>query len=165
MPRTKKPPGTAADRRNGRQAALGTPTQVVAYFDLPEGRPWRPETCDAWRAFWADPVAKVLQEVDRVLLLRWAEHLDRAADLIEKADLDPVAKGSMGQPVENPRYGIAARSVATVEKCEAQLGVGALNRARLGIAIVSGQAALEDLNARYLPPAPDSEEDDDPRRG
>lgn len=161
MPRTKKPAGTAVDRRNGRQAALGTPTQAVAYFDLPGDRPWRPQTRNAWLAFWADPVAQVLQEVDKVLLLRWADHLDRASGLVEEADLDPVARGSMGQPVENPKYGIAARAIAVVERCEAQLGIGALNRARLGIAIVSGQAALEDLNARYM--QPDDDDDEDPR--
>lgn len=163
MPRTKKPAGTAVDRRNGRQAALGTPTAAVAFFDLPDDRPWRIQTRNAWVAFWADPVAQVLQEVDRVLLLRWADHLDRAGLLVEEADLAPVAKGSMGQPVENPKYGIASRAMAVVEKCEAQLGIGALNRARLGIAITTGQAVLDDLNARYVQTDQLEEDDDDPR--
>jgi hypothetical protein len=163
MPRTKKPAGTAVDRRNGRQAELA-PLQSVARFDLPE-RPagWRGETVQAWASFWADPVAAALTEVDEVVLLRWADHLDRAAELVAEADLAPVAKGSMGQPVENPRYGIAARSMAVVEKCEAQLGIGALNRARLGIAIISEKAALEDVNRRYLQPAQLEEDEDDPR--
>jgi hypothetical protein len=162
MPRTKKPAGTAVDRRNGRQAEL-LPTPAVAWFELPEREAgWRGETVQAWAKFWADPVARALTEVDEVVLLRWADHLDRAAELVAEADLAPVAKGSMGQPVENPRYGIAARSMAVVEKCEAQLGIGALNRARLGIAIISEKAALEDVNRRYLQPA-QLEEEDDPR--
>lgn len=164
MPRTKKQPGTAVDRRNGRQAELATDAPVsVAYFDLPDRDPgWRPETHRAWSAFWADPVAAALTEVDRVVLLRWADHLDRAGALVAEADLAPVAKGSMGQPVENPKYGIASRAMAVVEKCEAQLGIGALNRARLGIAIITRQAALEDINGRYVQQRLE-DDDDDPR--
>lgn len=162
MPRTKKPAGTAVDRRNGRQAELVL-SPAVARFDLPErAAGWRGETLQAWAKFWADPVAAALTEVDEVVLLRWADHLDRAALLVAEADLAPVAKGSMGQPVENPKYGIASRAMAVVEKCEAQLGVGALNRARLGIAIISEKAALEDVNRRYLQPV-QLEEEDDPR--
>ena len=162
MPRTKKAAGTAVDRRNGRQAELAT-SPSVARFDLPErAAGWRRETLDAWGKFWADPVAAALTEVDEVVLLRWAEYLDRAGGLAAEADLAPVAKGSMGQPVENPKYGVAARAMAVVEKCEAQLGIGALNRARLGIAIISEKAALEDVNRRYLQPV-QLEEEDDPR--
>jgi hypothetical protein len=163
MPRTKKAAGTAVDRRNGRQAELD-PVASVARFDLPDrAGGWRTETYRAWDTFWADPVAAALTEVDEVVLLRWADHLDRAALLVEEADKSPVAKGSMGQPVENPKYGIAARAMAVVEKCEAQLGIGALNRARLGIAIISQKAALEDINHRYVQPAQLEEDEDDPR--
>lgn len=167
MPRTKKPAGQAVDKRNGRQAELGADAQpAVAYFDLPAqpDRPWRPETREAWAAFWADPVAQALTEVDQVVLLRWADYLDRAAAAVQRADVDPIATGSMGQPVENPGYGIAARAMTVVERCEAQLGIGALHRARLGIAIVAQKAALEDVNRRYLQPAEDGQaDDDDPR--
>lgn len=166
MPRTKKAAGTAVDRRNGRRAELAEQMQAsVAYFALPKRTPaWRPETLTAWELFWADPVATALTEVDQVVLLRWAHHLDRAVRLTAQADRNPVAKGSMGQPVENPKYGTASRAMAVVEKCEAQLGIGALNRARLGIAIIGEKAALDDLNRRYLPGnSEDGDEDDDPR--
>lgn len=165
MPRTKKPAGAAVDRRNGRRAELADVQPTVAYFDLPERREgWREETLAAWAHFWADPVATALTEVDQVVLVRWADYLDRAVRLVEEADRRPTAKGSMGQPVENPRYGIAARAMAVVEKCESQLGIGALNRARLGIAIMSEKAALDDLNRRYLPANGNPEaEEDDPR--
>jgi hypothetical protein len=163
MPRTKKAAGTAVDRRNGRQAEIAA-IPSVARFDLPErAGGWRGETVRAWAKFWADPVAAALTEVDEVVLLRWADHLDRAALLVAEADMAPVAKGSMGQPVENPKYGIASRAMAVVEKCEAQLGVGALNRARLGIAIITNRTALEDVNRRYMQPATAEEDEDDPR--
>lgn len=162
MPRTKKPAGTAVDRRNGRQAELGT-LPSVAFFELPDRSPaWRPETRDAWDLFWADPVASALTEVDQVVLLRWADHLDRAAAAVALADLEPVKTGSMGQPVENPLYGTASRAMAAVEKCEQQLGIGALNRARLGIAVIAQKVALEDVNRRYADIRP-PEDDDDPR--
>lgn len=162
MPRTKKAPGTAVDRRNGRHAELATGPTGVAYFDLPLTRDWRPDTRQAWVAFWSDPVASALTEVDRTVLLRWADNLDRVALLTETADKEPVCRGSMGQPVENPLYGSASRAMGVVEKCEAQLGIGALNRARLGIAIVTNKVALDDLNRKYAQPK-EVADDDDPR--
>lgn len=163
MPRTKKLAGTAVDRRNGRQVELNA-VPAVARFELPErAGGWRHETLEAWSKFWADPVAAALTAVDEVVLLRWADNLDRAAGMVAKADLDPVAKGSTGQPVENPMYGIAGRALAIVEKCEAQLGIGALHRARLGIAIITQKAALDDVNRRYVQTAQLEEDEDDPR--
>ena len=47
---------------------------------------------------------------------------------------------------EHPSYGTAARSIATAEKCEAQLGFGALNRERLGFTIAAARKSLEELN-------------------
>jgi hypothetical protein len=157
MPRTKKAAGQAADPRNGRRTELSA--VAVARFDLPD-RGYLRETEAAWEAFWEDPVAQALTTVDRVVLLRWADHLDRALRLTHEADGDPVRKGSMGQPVENPLYSTARASLATVEKCEAQLGIGALNRARLGIAIVTERASLAALNQRYIERGtPDDEPD------
>lgn len=157
MPRTKKAPGQAVDPRNGRRTELSATS--VARFDLPD-REWLPEVVEAWDAFWSDPVAQALTTVDRVVLLRWADHLHRALELTRQADLDPVKRGSTGQPVENPLYATARNALATVEKCEAQLGIGALNRARLGIAIVSERASLAALNERYIERGtPDDESD------
>lgn len=127
--------------------------------------PWRLETRKAWSALWDDPVASALTPVDRPVLLRWADAIDRAARHLELGDADPIAKGSMGQAVESPHYGIADKAVKVAQACEAQLGVGALNRARLGIAIVAERASLADLNARVTAPPVAGEvvDDDDPR--
>jgi hypothetical protein len=51
--------------------------------------------------------------------------------------------------VENPLYKIADRALATVERAEKQLGIGALNRAGLGIAVINEQRSLADMNSRY----------------
>jgi hypothetical protein len=172
MPRTKKAPGTAVDSRNGRRTEIAASS--LARFALPKRTigadavtgaaipvPWRLETRKAWAALWADPVASALTPVDRPVLLRWADALDRAARCLELADADPIAKGSMGQAVESPHYGIADKAIRVAQACEAQLGVGALHRARLGIAIVEGRQSLMDLNARIAQASGD--DDDDPR--
>jgi len=172
MPRTKKVAGTAVDRRNGRRAEIGS--AQLAKFSLPKrplasdpdtgemvSPPWRLETRKAWTALWSDPVAQALTPVDRPVILRWAAALDRAAWALELADANPVSKGSMGQEVESPYYGIADKALRIAKDCEAQLGVGALHRARLGMAIADARQSLEDLNARFAGGGDD--DDDDPR--
>ena len=55
----------------------------------------------------------------------------------------------------NPLYKVAEMALATIERCEKQLGIGASNRASLGIAIASETKSLSDLNKQYdEPPAP-----------
>jgi hypothetical protein len=161
VPRTKKAAGTAVDRRNGRRVEIAA--SAMERLPLPRREPaWLPETRKAWLALWGDPVASVLSPVDRPVLLRWADALDRASRTLAAADLDPVATGSMGQPVENPLYGVADKAVRTAQACEAQLGVGAMNRARLGLAVLAERASLMDLNARLMEGMDD---DPDPRLG
>jgi hypothetical protein len=136
----------------------------LAKFALPKrtaGEPWRLETKRAWAALWDDPVAMALTPVDRPVLLRWADAVDRAQRHLELGDADPIATGSMGQEVESPHYGIADKAVKVAQACEAQLGVGALNRARLGIAILQERVSLADLNARVAESRGSG--DDDPR--
>lgn len=132
----------------------------LAEFLLPPRTPaWLEETELAWASLWSDPVATALTPVDRPVLLRWADSLDRAARSLAVADADPIAKGSMGQAVESPHYGIADKAIKVAMACEAQIGVGALNRARLGIAILNEQrATLDDMNERLKRP------EDAPRR-
>ena len=51
--------------------------------------------------------------------------------------------------MENPLYGTAYKALAAVQACEKQMGMGALNRSALGIAVISEQKSLADMNARY----------------
>jgi hypothetical protein len=97
-------------------------------------------------------VASALTPVDRPVLLRWADSIDRAARHLELGDADPIATGSMGQAVESPHYGIADKALRVAQACESQLGVGALNRARLGIAITAERITLDEMNARLRRP-------------
>lgn len=145
MPRTKKPAGTAVDPRNGRRADLSV--VAGARFDPPEG------LCDdaraAWDAYWEDTVASVMTPVDRAVLLRWIREMDRYLRLTAEADLQPSVRGSQGQPVENPLYSTAYKALGVVQACEKQMGMGALNRSALGIAVITERKSLAEMNARY----------------
>lgn len=145
MPRTKKAAGQAVDSRNGRRADLAV--VVGERFDAPEG------LCDealrSWDTYWDDRVAQVQTPVDRAVLLRWVTEMDRYLRLMAAADVEPVVRGSQGQPVENPMYGTAYRALAAVQACEKQMGVGALNRSALGIAVITETKSLRDLNAGF----------------
>jgi P27 family predicted phage terminase small subunit len=145
MPRTKKPAGTAIDPRNGRRADL---TVVMgARFEPPTGL--CDEAMEAWDAYWSDGVASVQTPVDRAVLLRWVREMDRYLRLSAEADNQPSVRGSQGQPVENPLYGTAYKALAAVQACEKQMGMGALNRSALGIAVITERRSLADMNSKY----------------
>lgn len=145
MPRTKKPAGQAVDIRNGRRADL----EAVqgGKIDAPEGL--SDESLALWDAYWKDTVASVQTPVDRGVLLRWITEFDRYVRLIAEADRSPLVPGSQGQLVANPLYKIADRALAAAERAEKQLGVGALNRSALGIAVITERRSLADMNAKY----------------
>lgn len=145
MPRTKKPAGSAVDKRNGRRAEL---TQVEGgRIDPPEGL--SPEAEALWDAYWNDTVSSVQTPVDRGVLLRWIAEHDRYWRLIAEADRSPLVAGSQGQDVANPLYKLADRALAAAERCEKQLGIGGLNRSNLGIAVITERKSLADMNSRY----------------
>lgn len=145
MPRTKKPAGTTADPRNGRRAEL-VPL-AGARFDPPEDL--CDEAVEAWNSYWADTVAMVMTPVDRAVLLRWIREMDRYLRLSAEADRQPSVRGSQGQPVENPLYATAYKALAAVQACEKQMGMGALNRSALGIAVITERKSLQEMNAKY----------------
>jgi P27 family predicted phage terminase small subunit len=151
VPRAKKPAGTAIDRRNGERASL--PAVALARFALPrrsDGLKYDLRTQRAWRALFDDEaLSAVLSPVDRELVVRWAQSVDDWIKATESARESPVTKGSMGQEVASPYYAIAAQALAAAERCEAQIGIGALNRARLGIAILAEQASLASLAGQF----------------
>jgi P27 family predicted phage terminase small subunit len=156
--------GTAVDPRNGHQANLtivGT-VEPVDRISCPRGM--LTETKRQWDAYWADPVHTVQTPVDRALLLRWIKNLDRYERLITEADKEPLVANSQGQSA-NPLYAVAHRIESSVKADEAQLGIGPLNRSKLGIAVITERRSLADMNGRYAKPegvAHDPEED--PRR-
>ena len=162
MPRAKKLPGQAVDRRNGQRAAL--PAVTLVRFPLPrrsDGRKYDLRTQRMWSALWDDSrLSSVLAPVDRELVIRWAQSVDDWIKALEQAREDPVTVGSMKQEVASPFFSIASQALAVAERCESQLGIGALNRARLGIAILAEAKGLADLSSAL---DDDGGDDDDPR--
>ncbi|GIH07407.1 hypothetical protein Rhe02_54740 [Rhizocola hellebori] len=116
-------------------------------MEAPEGL--LPEVVELWDAYWRDAASGVQTPADRGVLLRWITEYDRYLRLIAEADKSPLTTGSKGQDVANPLYGLADRALAAAERCEKQLGVGALHRSNLGIAVIAEQRSLADMNSRY----------------
>ena len=108
-----------------------------------------PEAVQQWDAYWESAAAGVQTPADRGVVLRWIDAVDRYLRTLGEADKRPLVKGSTGQQVVNPLYKIAQDALATVERAEKQLGIGALNRAGLGIAVIAEQRSLADMNSRY----------------
>lgn len=161
MPRTKKPAGTAVDRRNGRRADAVAPGKLAPGVKprRPEGL--CPEAVREWDEFWKSSAASAMTAADRGVVLRWIDCTDRYMRLIKEADLSPTVEGSTGQDVPNPLYAIAEKALATVEKAERQLGIGSLNRSALGIAVITEAKSLHDMNARYGSSANDADDEAD----
>lgn len=155
MPRPKKPPGQAVDKRNGERASL--PAVPLSRFTLPrrsDGLDYDLRTRRMWKALFDDQaLSSVLSPVDRELVIRWAQAVDDHLKALASARERPISKGSMGQEVASPHFAIAAQAMGVVVECERQIGIGALNRARLGIAILAERASLADLASRFDPGA------------
>lgn len=121
--------------------------QAVERPDAPESL--CPEARSQWDAYWDSPAAGIQTAADRGVVLRWIDAVDRYLRTLGEADRRPMVKGSTGQQVVNPLYKIAQDALSTVERAEKQLGIGALNRAGLGIAVINEQRSLQEMNAGY----------------
>lgn len=152
MPKMPKPAGRAVDTRNGAQVRTAAAVSLKR-FALPhrsDDLDYDARTKRMWSALFADQVlSSVLSGVDRELVVRWAQAVDDYIKALASARAKPISTGSMGQEVESPHFKIAAQAMSVVVECERQLGIGALNRARLGIAILAEKASLADLAARF----------------
>ena len=160
VPRTKKPPGQAVDRRNGRRVVMdGDPPGGLEWFVLPPRRPaWSEPVLAALEALRNDEVATLLSPVDAPVVLRWLDCMERAAICLRRADREPTVYGGNGQLTEHPSYGTAKAALAEAARCEQQLGVGALNRNKLGVMFAAAVKSLEDLNRGYT----EADDDDEP---
>jgi hypothetical protein len=163
MPRPKKAPGTAVDKRNGQQIVISDPATRVEPFRAPGGLTKR--AYEVWDDFWKDRPALLLTPASKVVLVRWIEAISRYERCIHEADLLPLVDGSHGNRVTNPLYKIADQALKTVQSCEEQLGIGIMNATRLGIAAIAEQQRLGDLNARYEGPGTPQEGSDDSPSG
>ena len=162
MPRTKKPAGAAVDRRNGRRTELATsgaagPPAINRSALLARSR-------EMWDSYWADAAAVTQTAADVMFARIWIEGYDDYLRKKAEADKTPLVKGSMGQQVANPLYAVAESSLKNAMTAARQLGIGAKNRADLGITLLAEKQALDDINARYVESEGAGDDaDDDPR--
>lgn len=164
MSRTKKAPGTAVDARNGRRAEL----DFAAPLEPPElPRPretFTPLALTTWDGYWGDLVAGTVSPADLMVAHTWITAYDDAMTKRAIADLEPMVEGSMGQMTANPLYQVANASMALAMQCARQLGIGAKNRADLGIALYTGQQKQNQAAGRPDDPEVDDDDDDDDPR-
>jgi P27 family predicted phage terminase small subunit len=148
MPRSKKPAGTAVDRRNGQQAhaAVLVGAKVTR---PPMPTKLRAEAKRQWTAYWDDAVAGIVQSAEVPLVVRWIKNLNRYLILLATADAEPLVSGSTGQLTAHPMYAVAFKLEASLRLDERQLGLGPKNRADLGLAVVTTGRSLAELNERY----------------
>lgn len=162
MPRTKKPAGAAVDSRNGRRVELagGAPAGPP---DIDRDR-FLPLALEMWDAYWDDGASVTQTPADVMFARIWIEGYDDYLRKKAEADERPLVKGSMGQQVANPLYSVAKDSLNQAIQAARQLGIGAKNRADLGITLLAEKQALDDINARYADPEGAGDVgDDDPR--
>lgn len=150
------PPKRAEDRQGRHRADLG----IVRASDSRPAPPSRmcAAAKDAWEAYWDDVIAGVVRPGDAPLVDRWVRNLDRYHRIMRLADKEPVVEGSTGQQKPNGLYDLAFKIEASIKADEQQLGIGPLNRLRLGVKIAEGAKSLADLTAEA-----EGGDDDDPR--
>lgn len=157
----KKQPGVAIDKRNGQKIEIRK--SKLRRFDPPSGlAEWSQEV---WETYWDDPVSELATPADRSLLVRWIGLVDRYHFMIGMAMREPEVRGSTGQKQVNGFFNAAAQVEGRIAAAEAQLGIGPKNRAALGIAVLSEQRSLSDLNREFEDGTGelDGDEDEDPR--
>ena len=143
MPPVRKP---AAKRQNRVTKDVGTVVRLHGEVPKPPCR-LRKAARLAWVAYWESDVAGASDGADRALVDRWIKNVNRYDALMTTADRNPVVPGSMGQPVANPLYSQGLALEKAIKADEQQIGIGPLNRVKLGLVIGQAHASLEQLNA------------------
>jgi P27 family predicted phage terminase small subunit len=142
MPAPIKPPGKRINRIT---KTLGVVSTVGKAPRMPRGLCQQAQ--DAWRNFWLDVVSGAVQPADIEVTIRWVTNVDRYHRLVAEADREPIVVGSQGQPKPNALYGVAYMIESSIREDERQLGVGPLNRMRLGVAFSESAKSLAELNS------------------
>lgn len=149
MPAKRKAPGARQVDRPQRRAELG----VVRVLPSSGGGdvPAPPEgllrsSRDRWAEFWAGPVSKVGEPIDRVLVERWILAHDEWLRAVAAVREARVVKGSTGQPVLNPLAAWVRSREDMMRTCEVQLGIGLKSRADLGITMGQARMTAAELN-------------------
>lgn len=115
---------------------------------IPGRAPERPDppngiakaTLEKWDAYWQSDISKATVSSDLPALRRLFTYYDEWERAIDGYRTERIVAGSTGQPTVSPFFKVAQSLEASIEALERQVGIGAKNRADLGIA--TGQAAI-----------------------
>lgn len=144
-------------RRNQPKPALAVvQAQVMTQIgDIPElGAPVRPETEEAWRDLWEDPLSAAYVPTDLPALRRLFALYDERARAYEGYSNERLMPGSQGQPVLNPLFKVVQACDAEIRQLEDRFGLSPTARTRLGIAMGEAKKTLDDLNRELKADAP-----------
>lgn len=159
MPRPKKRPGEAVDRRNGDRLTLVPTQQPASGIPAPPPGLLR-SSVNTWNGFWASDVARIAGEGDHPLVQRWIGAVDEHARALSAFKRERMVAGSTGQPRLNPLEGWIKSREAVIQAAEDRLGLSPLARMRLGVAVGDAHRSLADLNAAFLDGDTDEPGDD-----
>lgn len=159
--RRQKPAELLLDRRRGR----GSVVQLSA--DGGGAAPPPPPgllaaTIARWDAFWASPVASVVDRgSDLPRLERWILDVDELTKVAAALRRRRLVRGSTGQPVLSPLAGYKRQLEASIRSTEEHFGMTPLSRMRLGYALGEAHRVLRDINDD-LDAASDERADEEP---
>lgn len=102
-----------------------------------------------WKSYWASPVAAAIEiSADGYLVERWIRLVDELETVYPEFQDERVVTGSMGQLTLNPLGKYISDLQGQIARLEAQLGMGPLNRMRLGVAVGESKLTADKLNER-----------------
>lgn len=154
------PPRKTPDRRQGK-AGTTRDLQVI-----PGNRPAAPDmpaglgkpTQARWDAFWSTDLSRAIVSSDHPVIERLFIYYDEWERAMRGYRKERVVVGSTGQPTMSPLFKVAQSLEAQIEALERQLGIGAKNRADLGIATGNAALTIAELNRMTEESDDDSDE-------
>lgn len=131
----------------GRVAALPVKSAGVAVAAA--RLDWHPEVQEAWADLWSSPLAGLVKPTDVPALRRLFDYRDQLLGAQAAYSEEPVAVGSMGQPVLSPYAAEIHRLEGVIARLEDRFGLTPLARLRLGVTFEEG-ISLSQRNAQFL---------------
>lgn len=141
MPVARKPDHLR--QRGGRTRAVGVVARdgEAVVPEMPVGR-WLQSSREAWERLHRSEIAAVIQPLDGELLLHWLRCIDERERAYRAFRRQRFVEGSKGQPRLSPAWKLYQELSAEIRLAEQQLGIGGLNRFRLGVTLGQATAAL-----------------------
>jgi P27 family predicted phage terminase small subunit len=109
---------------------------------------WLSATQRAYRAFWSDPVAKLIAPAAEPAALRYHDLLDERERALREVRERRTTAGSKGQPALNPLAKYMLDIEHALARLEAELGITPASRARLKLDEASASDVLDRLFRR-----------------